>query len=176
MRWLPILFILSACSLVQPEAVRQLSRLDPLTANPGDITVFLELPQGIAIQPDGLRLALAVENPDKGSAAGEWPLQETKGPDGRRQYQIAPDQLEDVRQVQATAAAWEAEAPEATEGSLGVSVDPCRVPGTERAVRPTLSVALALTPGGAPMPLFEDAPISRFLSGQDVDALPACRT
>ena len=172
----PLLFLpfLAACGSIVPETARQLSGLDPLTADPAGFAVTLALPEGYGIQPGGAEVSLTVENPGLGEAGGLWALEETTDGTGNQSYRFAEADLDEVRRVQATASAWESSDPDGTQGSLSVSVDPCRMAGAAPDDDPRVSVFLAVLPGAPMAPLVRNAPLAEVMSDQDRAALPDC--
>ena len=66
-----------------PKTAFWLRRIDPLAADPGDITVTLDLTPGLDVLPGGVKLALSAERPGHGSVSGTWTLDASRDPGER---------------------------------------------------------------------------------------------
>jgi hypothetical protein len=60
MRKLWICALLSGCASVVPGTVARLQAVDPLTADPAGIVLAIDLPEGLAVGPEGARMTLDV--------------------------------------------------------------------------------------------------------------------
>ena len=158
---------LCACGAVNPVTALRLATLDPLTADPGAFIVRLDLPDGVGIEDGGATLSMqATRGAD--TRGGTFDIVETVP--GSDIWRIAPDQLDALHSAQSTIAAWEAEAPDETTGSLSVDVRPCQL-GDGPAETATLSVFLQLEPGGPFAPLLSEVAVRDLTDGA---MLPAC--
>ena len=167
----PILaaLILCACSSVVPSTALRLSGLSPTTADPADFAVDLMLPEGIDIQPGTARLIFAVARTDTGQAQSGSFVLEREG----TVFRIAVDDVDRLRDLQATARQWDAENDAATSGSLSISLSPCRIgDGPERDAR--VSVGLRLAQEGAFLPLIRNGPLSAVASEDEIREMPLC--
>ena len=160
--------LLAGCASVDPVTLVRLSALDPLTADPAGFEVALALPEGLGIARADLRLE-AVRGGE--SAAGSYPLEEVPG--APPVWRVRPEALARLRADQARIAAWEAEDPEATSGSLSVDIGPCRI-GAGPAPEATVDISIRVAPGGPMMPLVRGGPISEAADAQTVAQLPPC--
>lgn len=154
MRLAPLLaLVLAGCAWSSPTTVARLSGLSPTEVDPAALSVGLTLPEGVAVRPGSARLFL-------GAVRGEESV-------GRRaalvsegdRWRIDPDAVEPLRETQAVIRRWKAEDPRGTKGTLSVALEGCETgdgPPAEAAV----SIDLALSPGGPPLPLLRDAPLS----------------
>lgn len=174
MRYLLTVIILSGCTGIVPSTAARLNALDPLTADPADMAVALELPNGLGVLPDSVKLLLGAENATRGKTSGEWVLSETTDAEGRLKYAIAAQDQSELRAIQAQVRGWEAADPDGTEGYLSVAIGGCRTVPAEKLQNARGSVFIALSPDAPMMPLFRNAPITKVLSDQDLADMPPC--
>lgn len=157
------LTLLSACSGLSPVALAKLSQLDPITVDPAQIAVRLDLPDGLAVPPGGATLVLRSARSDTGqSTEARLNLAETGGI-----WALTPQDAVRLRDVQSRIRQWEAEAPEAHSGSFSIGVAGCASgdgPDPAAPIRADLSLD-----GGASF-----LPILRGVTVQD--ALDAARS
>ncbi|MCR9089326.1 MAG: hypothetical protein NXH97_21615 [Rhodobacteraceae bacterium] len=151
-----------------------MSTLSPVTADPGAIAVALMLPDGAGVQPGGAQLFLGARRTDTGAETG-LSVALARRSDGEvgEVFEIAPGDRAAFRAEQARIAAWQAEAPDATKGTLSMAVAPCRV-GTGPAPRARSSVAIRFAPDEPFSPLLRDVPLSRIANESDIAAWPPC--
>ncbi|MEO0917319.1 MAG: hypothetical protein AAFY31_10120 [Pseudomonadota bacterium] len=174
MRWLTLTFLLLGCASLDPGTARQLAGLDPLTADPQDFVVSVDLPNGIGLQPGSVVLSLQARSAASGQTGGEWSLDRVNTVDGLVSYRVAPGDLPDLQAVQSMAAKWEAEDPDGTDGSLSLSVGPCRLPNVTLDKDLSVSAFLTLETDGPMLPVLRDVSVRRFLSGEALRNLPEC--
>ncbi|MEL6700320.1 MAG: hypothetical protein AAFO58_01375 [Pseudomonadota bacterium] len=164
---------LSACGFIDFETAEAVSDLSPLEADPSGVALFVDLPEGLSIQPGTAALAFGAARADTGqSDFVTYPLEELEN-EGLTGYRIAPSDLPRFRGQQMRLRIWEAEAPDATNGTFAVNAEPCTI-GPGPAPQATASVMIQFQEGEALRPLIEDAPISRVFNAADVAAMPAC--
>ena len=172
MRPLILLTLLAGCSSLVPSTVAQLAGLSPLTADPAGFEVALDLPPGIDVVPDSALLVLAASQSETGAAfEAPFVLQRRDGP--VQLWRVNPDDLDELRTLQARAAEWEAEDPDASSGSLSVGLEPCRI-GDGPAPDAAVSISLRVQPGGPLLPLVRNAPISDFADDATINELDPC--
>lgn len=169
-----ILGLLPGCMSIVPETALRLQGVDPLTADPGDISVALELPPGLEVLPGGVKLALSAEWPGHGSVSGTWTLDASRDPAERWVFRVAEADRAELRRVQSRALAWEEVDPDGTTGSVTVALGGCRTVPFQRLDGARASVFLRLSPEEPVRPLFRDAPIAKLLSAEDIASLPVC--
>lgn len=170
MRPLPLLLMLAACGDVPPLTVARLATLSPIEVDPTAISVGLDLPPGVAVEGDAARLLLGAVRDDTGARTSATAALVA---DEAGRWRVAPGDVAALRAVQATIRDWKAEAPDATEGTLAVTLEGCRLgdgPGQDAVV----SVDLATAPGARPLPLLRGAPLEAVLEGIGAAALPDC--
>jgi hypothetical protein len=152
--------ILQACSSVILPTVAKLSGLSPLEADPQDFQIAVTLPDGVAIPEGGAKFGFAFARSDTGEAHSEsYPLEQRETRDGKTLFRIAPSDIEALRAFQAMAAAWEAEDPRATSGSITMSVVACSV-GDGPAPDATFSTAVRISADGLFLPLIRNARVA----------------
>ncbi len=184
-RLLPFLLLTSACTSLVPSTLLQLSKLSPVTSDPGGFAVLLALPEGLDILPDSAKILLTAERSDTGAAsAGTYTLQRLPlagRPAGLvaaedavlTSYRVNPADLDDFRAQQATIRAWEAENDAATSGAFRVTLEGCRIgAGPEETDKG--SVYLRIEPDGNFLPLVRNAAIRNLLDAQDIADLAPC--
>ncbi|MGL4319924.1 MAG: hypothetical protein ACRCS3_03605 [Paracoccaceae bacterium] len=174
---------LASCGAVVPSTVAMLSRLDPLTADPGAIEVALILPPGIAIAPGSANLSLTAtrgdQTVDEAFALTPTPLR-LEGydmPEGATSqlFRIADSDLARMRAVQARIGAWKAEDPSGTNGSFAVSAGGC---GLDQGPAPdaTATILIRTAKDGPLLPLVRDAGLRALLGPELFDAITPCTT
>lgn len=178
MRQFLSLLLLAACGQVAPETALQLAQLDPLTADPGQISVALHMPPGLAPQPDGARLELA-------ASAGSESLRETfalhpqqtsDAPKTARGQTLVlaltPTDAQKMRDWQAKVAGWKAQGISG-EGSLGLAVDGCRLGGGPEPMAQAAAFVRLRT--DAPfLPLIPPTPLQQILGKTALQDLTPC--
>lgn len=168
---LPFL-ILSACSNVVPSTAMRLNALSPLEADPAQFAVAITLPEGLDIEPKSARLRFNVRRSDTGETRnGNFVLQRVVA--GPAIYQVAPDDLDALRAVQAVARQWKGENPGATRGSMSVTLSPCKA-GEGPADNARASIAIKVTADGPYLPLIRNGPISAVSDPEQIRKMGAC--
>ena len=167
------LSLLASCTAVPLATQAALGRVDPLSADPGGFVLFLSLPPGIVLRESSGVMTLTAERADTGARIdGSYRLEAVSmGAEGALAFRVAPADLDRLRADQATAAAWEAEVPELSSGSLSIRAAGCLtgapVPDDAR-----VSARLQIAEGGPALPLLRAAPL-RALLGQEMPQGPA---
>lgn len=175
MRSLLVAFtVLAGCTALVPSTAVRLNALSPVTADPAAIALALRLPAGVGVQPGGATLFLGARRTDTGAETGlTVALARRSDAELGETFQIAPEDRARFRAEQARIAAWQTEAPEATEGTLSLGVSPCREEaGPAPSARGSVSVRFA--PDAPFRPLLRDAPLSRLAGEDDVASWPIC--
>ena len=168
------LALLGACSGLVGSTAAILGTVDPLSADPADVAVRIDLPDGIGLRDGGARLALDARRSDTGRAFSEvFVLRQDGG--AARTLSVASDDFARLRQAQATALAWKAEAEEATRGSLALTLDPCRTVALP-APDARFSAAVRLDRDGPFLPLLRGARLGDVAEVAEIAQLPACET
>lgn len=165
---------LCACTSIVPSTIAKLSTLSPLEADPADIAVALRLPEGIGIQPGSALLSLSAKRDDTAQeSAADYTLASAIGPDGARLYSISETDWKTFRALQALINSWEQEAPDSTNGSLGVSLGGCRT-GAEIAPDATIDINIRTERDGNFLPLLRDAKLTSVFKTVGISELPDC--
>lgn len=161
--------LLSACTSVVPLTAMRLSGLSPTTADPADFAVDLTLPAGIDVSPGTATMLFLTTRTDTGQTdAATFTLLR----DGSV-FTVDPADYAEMRAAQATARQWKAENGDAVEGSLGISLSPCRI-GEGPTDDATVSVAIQMEQGGAFLPLVRNGPLSAVTSEELLRDMPNC--
>ncbi|MDU8942624.1 hypothetical protein [Ovoidimarina sediminis] len=159
----------AACGSVDLATMAGLRGISPLDADPAAILVRAELPDGIALLPEGTFLELGAERPGGAVAEGRFALvPDPAVPDG---WRIDPGEVAELRALQAEIRGMKAAAPGATVGTLAVRTAPC---GAAVAPDDTLSVWLRLMPDAPLRPMLRDVPVADVLEEIGLSALPPC--
>ncbi len=125
---------LSACASVSPAALARLASLDPLSADPAQISVAARLPQSLKLRTGDLVMLVktdATEGPDKidetfylevkDAAPGDAGVINPETNERLQTAQVAPQDIERLRATQAKARALKAAGDGKGKGSLTVS-------------------------------------------------------
>jgi hypothetical protein len=128
-------WVLAGCASVVPSTMARLQTLSPAEADPAGLSVAVVSPEGLRPMPGSGRLILTARRTDTGvQDAVDLILMERPGDagafgvaDGERvtYYQLADADVPRLRALQDKLAAWQAEAPDATQESLSVGVGAC---------------------------------------------------
>ncbi|MEJ8561836.1 hypothetical protein QTO30_11835 [Yoonia sp. GPGPB17] len=161
--------LLSACTSIVPSTVMRLNDVSPTTADLAGFAIDLSLPAGIDIVPGTAQLMFAVTRSDTGEMQSGAFVLEREG----SVFRVAPQDLSELRALQATARAWEAENEDASNGSLGISLSPCLI-GDGPAPNARVSVGLRLAEDGAFLPLVRNGPLSAVAPDAQIRDMGAC--
>lgn len=168
------ILLLAGCASLVPGTVLRLQSVDPLSADPGEISVALDLPEGLGVLPGSVKLSLAARGAEGRSVADTWTLEMLRQPDERLVFRVAEADRADMRRLQATARAWEEADPDGTNGSISVALGGCRTVPDADLSDARASVFIGFDADGPVLPLFRNAPISQVLSDAQLSQLPAC--
>lgn len=161
--------LLSACTSIVPSTVMRLNGLSPTTADPAGFAIDLALPAGIDITPGTAQLMFLVIRADTGEAQSGAFVLEREG----TVFRVAPQDLDRLRALQATARSWQAEGDDATTGSLGINLSPCVV-GDGPVPDARVSVGLRLAQDGVFLPLVRNGPLSAVAPDAQIRDMGAC--
>lgn len=167
------LFLLGCTSLV-PSAAGWLGGVDPLTADPSEISVAIELSDGLGVLPETVKLALSAQHPDRGTIEDIWVLETAQAPDQTWFFRVAEQDRAEMRRVQRMAREWELADPDGTTGSISVALGGCRTVSYAQLTDARASVYIRLSDDGSFRPLFRNAPISEILNEAQMPELPMC--
>lgn len=164
---LPLALSLTACTALVPSTVVQLMSLSPLTADPEALAIEITLPDSVGIVPNSAVLVLS--NVFEGETTeGRFVLAQNGDV-----YRIAPNDIEPLRQLQATIRAQEEAQPDDNSGSLSINAAPC-LNAADASVAETVSVSIQAAKDGPFLPLFRDQPLSALFGQQDLATWPLC--
>lgn len=157
---------LAGCSTTNPFA-----DVSPLETDPAGLRAAVDLPPGLAVPPGGATLRLQATRADLGEATGgSFPLVAT--PQGTRDiYRVDEDDLDAVRELQTRIRTWQAIAPDATSGSLSVTMAACRE-GSGPSDDAVMTVWLSPAVGVPLTPLAVDVPVAEAMA--HADSIGAC--
>ncbi|KIC49514.1 hypothetical protein [Tateyamaria sp. ANG-S1] len=159
---------LGACSTVVPATLYQMRGLDPLSADPADIALRVDLPEGLGLLPGSGSLRLRATDADGAEMVGSYPI--TMVGDV---LQVEPASHADLRALQAEIRARKAADPDGVTGSLSIDFEPC----SETADIPdrvVVSVDIRLAADGPFLPLLRDAPLADALEMAALEELTLC--
>ena len=166
--------ILSACTSIVPDTALRLNALSPIEADPAGFSVAVALPEGLDIEPKSAQLRFVVIRTDTGETRNRAFVLERLVAD-QAIYRVAPNDLDAFRAFQALARQWKTENDDATSGSLGVTLSPCKV-GAGPVHDARASVAVQTHPDGPFMPLIRNGPISAIVGPEQIHEMRACST
>jgi hypothetical protein len=174
---------LAACSSLVPSTVAQLQATSPAEVDPAAIEVAILMPAGLQPQPQKAVLTLTGSRTDTGETARlDVVLAERavtlEGVDVQPgesvfAYRLADADLAAVRAQQAVLDAWEAAAPDATQGSLSVGLGACTV-GEGPTPDAAGAVYIRMAPGAPMMPLIRRAPIVALVGAAAIAGIGPC--
>lgn len=162
------LIVLGACTNVVPETAASLSRFDPLTADPKDFAVSIDLPPGVIIQPDSAVLTLSATAPGETEVRGRVGLASTVEGSATI-YGIRDADAVMLRTVQSEIRALKAIHGRRAKGSLAVEMIACAV-GDGPRPDATVDIDLRVASSEPFMPLVRDLPVETVLSRLPDDA------
>ena len=166
---------LAGCASFNPITLARLAMLDPLSVDPGDIAVSLDLPEGLGILPGGAVLEMGIANKVSGESQHDQFTLAQSGTDGGV-FRVGEADLERMRAWQALARDWKAQYGDDAEGSLSLWLEICRAGrGPARGAR--VSAQISLDGGGAFLPLMPPTPVEAIAArpgAPDVARLPQC--
>lgn len=165
---LAVLICLGACGDLVPGTLWAVSRLDPLTTDPDDIAVRIDLPDSVALVPGSGKLTLGASRADGHSVVQDFALQQS----GDVLF-VSPDARTPLRALQARIKGWKDADPDGTKGSLSVTFDPCKTTQTlTRDLR--ASIHVRLQQNGDFLPLVENGPLDKVLQKVALHDMQLC--
>ena len=170
MRFAPCLAaaaLLTACGAVSLGTLTRLSALSPLTADPADMAVAVDLPEGVGIRPGSARLTFEVT---RGAESVSRVMVLAGAPETG--LSVAPEDLAPLAEAQALARDWKAVDPDGTSGILSLTFDPCR--DGDLAAEATVSAAIRLEEDGPFLPLLRGVSVAEVSGLPDPADLPEC--
>ncbi|MCB2134548.1 MAG: hypothetical protein KDE08_01180 [Rhodobacteraceae bacterium] len=183
MRSVLLALFVTGCTAVTPSSLLRLKALSPLEADPAQIEVVLLLPEGLGIRPGSATLRLAATRRDTGAETGRNFTLSSRAADAHdfpaddvataQHFGLAAGDVGDFRALQSEIAAWKAEAPDATEGTLAVALGGCTIGGGPSADA-VASVYARTENGGAYFPIISNGPLARLLDPAQTGEMPPC--
>lgn len=160
---------LSGCVSMNPVTLVRLATLDPFTADPTQMAVRMDLPEGVGVAHDSGFVRLQAM-PADGEGFNERFLLVGASDEV---WRIDPDARDRFRAAQARAVAWEQADAEGSSGGFTVGFLPC-TQGDGPAEDAVVSLYIQLEPAAAFLPLFTDAAVHDLMDDSAVDGLEAC--
>jgi hypothetical protein len=172
MRPLPILalVLLAGCASFIPATVARLAAMSPLEADPADIAVAVDLPEGLDLTADGVTLTFEATNDATGESFREELPLEQRGDVTTVVSVPAADQPR-LRAFQARARDWENTV--GASGSISVVILPC-LAGDGPAADATVDISVRLAADGPFLPLVRGGALSEVADVAEIAQLPAC--
>ncbi|WP_284163953.1 hypothetical protein [Frigidibacter sp. SD6-1] len=166
-----LFLFLAACSYLNPVAVKDLSLLDPLRADPSVIEARVTLPEGLRLRPDQALLTVEAQKGDL-RIAENFRLRLVEGLEGGvTQLSLSPVDAERFRAWQAKVLNLRQSGP--APGSLSVSLGACAT-GSGPAPDATGSLGLRLRADAPMAPVIDEAPLVDLLGPENLAAIGPC--
>lgn len=162
--------ILTACSYLPGETMRQLAQLDPMTTDPGSIAVSFRLPEGLDLPKDSVVLTLMAKH-NTGEEANETYVLHRGTAGADVVFRIAPSDLDRLRSQQALVNTWDEDN---TEGSFAIGIVGGCTTGAGPDMDALFSNAISLDGGFTYLPLITDVPVNEALDEDEIAEMPAC--
>ena len=177
MRILSLLLFLGACGSLNLSTLIELSRLDPLTANPDGFVAAIALPEALDVPEGGATLGFYWESARE-TIGGSYTLRRQAGvgpvPAAGQHvlvFNLTPADAASIRQTQQQIIALKAEGVEGT-GTFSVFAAPC---AHGEVIAPRLSTYIQVETDGAFLPLLRDYDLSTDMARGPLPTLPQCR-
>ncbi|WP_189370027.1 hypothetical protein [Tateyamaria omphalii] len=151
-----------------PSTILQMKGLDPLSADPAEIALKVDLPVEVALLPGSGTLDLRAARSDGAEVSGRFPVEMIGD-----MLQVAPVAHTELRALQAEIRGWKTKDPDGTKGSLSVDFEPCRL-GAALPETGNVSIYIRLAADGPFLPLVKDAPIDNALESVAQGPLKPC--
>ncbi len=147
---------LSACA---PIAQTSLDTWSPLETDPAVLRAAVDLPGGVGVPKDGAVLTFGAVRQDNGQAASQtFTLVQGQTAQGQLVFRLSDEDVAAYRTLQRQIGAWEAAAPDATDGTFSINVAACRM-GDGPSDDAELSIFVDPGTGAGWVAVVEDAPI-----------------
>lgn len=160
---------LSACVSLNPVTLVQLATLNPLTADPTQMAVAMDLPDGVGVAEGSAHMRIYAEREDGESFDERFELVQ----DAQEIWRVEPGAQDRFRTAQARAAAWEQADADASSGGFSVGFESC-VQGEGPGADARVSLSLQLEPGARFLPLFNNVPVEDLAEDADLALLGPC--
>ncbi|MEM6371361.1 MAG: hypothetical protein AAF727_01075 [Pseudomonadota bacterium] len=166
---LAALIAVAACGALEPMTLAAVSRLNPLTTDPGDLAVRVTLPDSVGLVHGSAVLSLSAVRRDGAETGGAFALRRRADV-----FDVDPGDHDALRALQAQIATWKAEDDSGTTGSLSVGFEPCRtgdaIPSGARA-----SVDIQMAADGPFLPLLTDADVRQMFKKAAQGPIAPCQ-
>lgn len=170
---------LGACGSVVMSTAAVLGMTSPLAADPAGFEIAITIPDGVDVPPNGAKFGVTNQNTVHDiDIANDYVLQRRETTDGLTLFRVNPADLEELREFQAKAKAWETENPSANSGSFSVGVEFCVI-GDGPSETDLFDVSIRTEPDGPFMPLIRGAAVKDAIAliedeGVQMDAVAKC--
>ena len=179
MRFLSLLLLLGACGSVSLSTIVQLSRLNPLTADPSGFVAAVVLPNAYDLPDNSAMLGFTWVS-DSESLGSEYAMRRhgafaggdiSHGPDQHVLFfDLAPEDAAAIRMTQQDISQRKAAGVEGT-GSFSVFVAPCAAGGGGALL---ISTYLRIEAGGPFLPLLRDYDIRQEITENQLSQVQSC--
>jgi hypothetical protein len=181
------LLSLASCASVNPIGLAKLAAMDPLTADPAQLSVAARLPEALKLRTGDLVLTMKSDGAQGADAIDETFLLDVKDakageagvimPEAGERLQtarVAPADIERLRVTQAKASAMRAARGKKGKGSISVNArGACRT-GDLPAGALNLNIFMASEKGGSWFPVVSDLDVRKALGADVLAKIEAC--
>lgn len=162
--------MVGACTMVPGSTLLAMNRIDPLSVDPGDITVAVRAPLGYDLDDGRVVFSLALLNKETGEeievaeamtlqdgAIGPALLQREKPGTRIWVFSVTPEQSDAIVAARETALAWETTGDQSRQMSIAVGALPCLAPGANPFQEPKYTIFMKSIPDGDWMTLVRES-------------------
>lgn len=175
MKWFFYAFTLAltACTYANPVSLARIMTMNPLTANPSDIAVFFDVPDGYGVMP-GTAVFSVTGTKNKGGPEEKHDFILVKAPHPKLHgFSLSAADQQRLIALQTKFRAWKADPALDAGGSMSVYGTPCKK-SEFVTLGGALSIFIRLKAGQDPLPLVRNAPLASFAEQEDLDKTPLC--
>ncbi|MGB0798736.1 MAG: hypothetical protein ACPGRD_05410 [Planktomarina sp.] len=165
--------VVSACSHVNPITMVRMMALNPMTADPGDIAAYYELPDGYQVTRNTATFSISGHR-DKGGPEflEEFVLVPTRHGD-LLGYELSAADRTRLLNLQEQVRVWKADPTLDSGGSMFVGAKFCKT-SDKVPDGGLVSMYIRLSADGSPMPLVRNVPIQDHVDPELLGSVPLC--
>lgn len=168
--------VLCACGGIPLKSMVELSRLDPMTANPAGIAVAVDVSEGLRAAPGKTKLTLSAEGAGGKSLEEVFVLRQTLDSASdvdRVIFALNTPDIDRMNATRRTIAGWKNEDPD-TRGSISINAEPCLVRPTDTESPLIFAVSMRIADDRPFVPVVSEADLrDEMPNGLEI---PACDT
>lgn len=173
----PILVIialaLTACAYTNPITLARMMTMNPLTADPSDIAVFFDVPEGYSVMPDTAKFIVSGRK-DAGLPEEVHEFILVKAPHPTLLgFQLSQADRQNLIDLQRKFRGWKDDPTLDAGGSFSVFGQPCKK-SEFITLDGVLSIFVRLNAGQDPLPLVRNAPLRSEADDDDLAKVPLC--